>query len=79
MNVDHPLKLTEKSEDADWWLFKVCLLVVVTRASFFLLSPFGIAIEMIGLSGAAFLILIRWFRTKTDAKDILKKKHGIFY
>lgn len=74
MNLDHPLKLTETSEEVDWWLFKVCLLVVViTRASFFLLSPFGVSIEWIGLSGATLLILIRWFRRKDGVKDIFKK------
>ena len=79
MNMDHPLKLTEKSEDVDWWLFKVCLLVIVVmRVSFFLLSSFGIATEWIGLSGAAFLILIGGFEQKR-AQRIFSRKNTAYF
>ncbi|WP_046179349.1 arsenic transporter [Domibacillus tundrae] len=74
IKLDHPLKLTDTNEKVDWWLFKVCLsIVVITRAGFFLLSPLGVPIEWVGLSGAFLLILIRWFRTKDGIMDIVKK------
>lgn len=74
IKLDHPLKLTESAEEVDWWLFKICLsIVVLTRAAFFALSPLGVPIEWVGLSGAFLLILIRWFRTKNGMMDIIKK------
>lgn len=74
LKLDHPLKLPEENEEVDWWLFKVCLsVVVITRAGFFALSPLGIPIEWIGLSGAILLILIRWYRTKSGMLDVVRK------
>ncbi|KAB7704726.1 arsenic transporter [Bacillus aerolatus] len=74
IKLDHPLKLAESNEEVDWRLFKVCLFVVVlTRASFFALSPFGIPTEWIGLSGAFLLLFIRWYRTKVGVLDVFKK------
>lgn len=70
----HPLEGSKTGDTYDWWMFKVCLaIVVLTRSGFFILSPFGIPIEWIGLTGAIFLIMIRWFRSSTSPLDILKK------
>jgi arsenical pump membrane protein len=48
-------------------------IVILTRAGFFLLSPLGIPLEAIGLTGAGLLILLRGFRMKKGIKDIIKK------
>ncbi|NQD66710.1 arsenic transporter [Bacillus haikouensis] len=70
----HPLSSSNKEKEVDWGLIKVCLVIVVlTRAAFFALTPFGISLEVIGLAGAAILILVRWFRTEMGIKDIFKK------
>lgn len=69
----HPLDHKNDHQEIDWKLFKMCLVVViVTRAAFFTLSPFGIELEWIGLGGAAVLIFIRWLRTSIGLKDIIK-------
>jgi arsenical pump membrane protein len=71
---NHPLETSKPDEDVDWWLFKICIVIVVlTRASFFALTPFGIPLEAVGLIGAALLIVIRWYRTKVGIIDIFKK------
>ena len=69
----HPLDNKNDHHKIDWTLFKLCLVVVIiTRAAFFALSPLGIELEWIGLGGAAILILIRWFRTGIGLKDIIR-------
>ncbi|QTC40535.1 arsenic transporter [Bacillus sp. V3] len=70
----HPLSSSGNEKEVDWGLIKACLaIVVLTRAAFFALTPFGIPLEVIGLTGAAILILVRWFRTQTGIVDIFKK------
>jgi len=67
----HPLDPSVKNE-IDRNLFKICIAVVVmTRGAFFVLSPLGIPLEMIGLLGAFVLILIRWVKTKAGIKDVI--------
>ncbi|MFD2682056.1 arsenic transporter [Bacillus seohaeanensis] len=70
----HPLETENHSNQYDWWMFKVCFLVVIiTRACFFILTPLGIPLEWIGLTGALVLILIRKIKMGTGALDIVKK------
>lgn len=69
----HPLDLNSSYEEMDWSLIKLSLgIVVVTRASFFIFSPYGISIEWIGLIGAAILISIRWLKTGIGMMDVVK-------
>ena len=69
----HPLDPTSNEEDIDWNMFKVCLIIIVaTRAGFFVLTPFGISLELIGLLGASILIAFRWIRKGTGIMDVLK-------
>ncbi|MCJ8006419.1 arsenic transporter [Lederbergia wuyishanensis] len=70
----HPLEIKSDNTIIDWKLFKISLIIVVaTRASFFVLSPLGIATEWVGLIGAATLVLLRWIKTGTGIFDIVKK------
>lgn len=72
----HPLieSAEENKESMDWWLFRVCLfLVIVIRASFFAGSAVGIPIEWIAIFGALILIALRSFRTGKSPADLLKK------
>lgn len=70
----HPFDTKRKSEQIDWPLFKgSMLLVIATRASFFIFTPFGVPLEAIGLIGAFLLILLRWYRTGKGITDIIKK------
>ncbi|TWI59116.1 arsenic transporter [Halalkalibacter nanhaiisediminis] len=58
----------------DVQLLKICLgIVILVRASYFILTPLGINIEWIALVGAAILIVIRWFKTRIGVYDIIKK------
>ena len=69
----HPLSVSDQPK-IDWPLFKISMFIVIlTRTSFFVLSPFGIPIEWIGLSGAFLMIAVRWMRMKRGALDVLKK------
>lgn len=68
----HPLE--NESHTFDWTMFKICLtIVILTRISFFILSPYGIPLEWIGLIGASLLIIIRWIRNHIHPMDILRK------
>jgi arsenical pump membrane protein len=70
----HPLDQSDSHKIIDWWMFKVCLFIVIlTRVCFFALSSFGIPLELIGLTGAFLLILIRWKRNGIGVKDIMLK------
>lgn len=58
----------------DWWMFRVCMVIVVAvRASFFILTPFGIPMEWIALAGAILLIMIRWNKAGKGVKDVISK------
>lgn len=68
----HPLDTKYNNEQPDWMLIKLSLVIVVlTRASFFIFSPYGISIEWIGLIGATILIVMRWLKMKIGIMDIL--------
>lgn len=68
----HPLNPSAEAE-VDKNLFKICIaVVVVTRGAFFVLSPFGIPLEFIGLFGALVLMMIRWFKKRVGFQDVLK-------
>lgn len=70
----HPLELKNKNDSIDWNLFRLCIAIVVaTRAAFFVLAPFGVATEWVGLIGASVLIVVRWINLGTGPLDIIKK------
>ncbi|WLV23714.1 arsenic transporter [Aciduricibacillus chroicocephali] len=70
----HPLEIENTDDAIDWNLFKLCIAIVVaTRAAFFVLAPFGVATEWVGLIGASILIGVRWINLGTSPLDILKK------
>jgi len=69
----HPLESIEKPT-IDWKLFNSAIAVVIlTRCSYFLLSPYGIPPEFIGISGAVILLLLRWVRTRHGFLDVIKR------
>ncbi|MBX9973126.1 arsenic transporter [Cytobacillus firmus] len=73
-SYSHPLDQPDRHKSIDWWMFKVCLFIVIlTRVCFFALSSFGIPLEWIGLTGAFLLIVIRWKRNGIGVKDIILK------
>ncbi|KGR84457.1 arsenic transporter [Lysinibacillus odysseyi] len=70
----HPLDTSSRDEEIDWYMFKVCLIIVVaTRVGFFILTPYGISIEWIGLFGAFILMLYRWVRKGIGILDVVKE------
>jgi arsenical pump membrane protein len=70
----HPLEQPLKRNPIDWWMFRVCLIVVIAvRISYFTLSSWGVPIEWIAIAGAVLLIFIRWIRKKIGPVDIFKK------
>ncbi|MDR7072959.1 arsenic transporter [Fictibacillus barbaricus] len=71
--IPHPLSV-QKRVKVDWWMFKVCIsIVIVTRLTFFILTPFGIPMEWVAIVGAILLILVRWYRKKVGFLDVIKK------
>jgi arsenical pump membrane protein len=73
--LSHPLAAkTLGQANIDWKMFRICIgVVVLTRISFFALAPFGIPTEWPAIIGAILLIMIRWYKKKIGAMDILKK------
>jgi arsenical pump membrane protein len=71
----HPLKVAHRDEPAfDWDMFRICIFVVViTRASFFLLAPLGVSTEWPAIAGAVLLVLIRWKMKGIAPADIVVK------
>jgi arsenical pump membrane protein len=71
----HPLAINPAYQQAiDWKMFRICILIVVViRASFFILTPFGIATEWPAIVGAILLIMVRWYRKKIGPYDVLKR------
>jgi arsenical pump membrane protein len=68
----HPLDKVNK-EEIDWKMLKVSLvIIVITRASFFAFSPYGISLEYIGLFGASILLAYRWIYKGTGIMDVIK-------
>lgn len=69
----HPLEIKREFDKIDWSMFKHCIIiVVVTRACFFIFSPLGIATEWVGLTGATILIGYRWMKNRTGIIDVIK-------
>ncbi|MGI6711507.1 MAG: arsenic transporter [Bacillota bacterium] len=67
-------KLPKPTKAVDWWMFRVCILVVImTRAGFFILAGYGVPIEWIAIVGALLLIIIRWYRQGIGPYDVLRK------
>lgn len=71
----YPLSsVTNGQTPIDWALFRVCILIVIlTRISFFVLAPLGVPTEWPAITGAAILILIRWYKKGMAPSDVLKK------
>ncbi|WP_085524166.1 arsenic transporter [Tuberibacillus sp. Marseille-P3662] len=70
----HPLSDQQEETQVDWWMFRLCLLVIViTRGTFFILSPLGVPIEWIALSGAFILIMLRWYRNNIGVRDVIRR------
>lgn len=71
----HPFSQTPEAVPVyDWWMFKVCIsIVVLVRIGFFALTPFHVPIEYVAMAGALLIFFIRWFRYRQGAGDILKK------
>ncbi|WP_261132145.1 arsenic transporter [Bacillus sp. Marseille-Q3570] len=73
-SLPHPLSLQSASPPVDWGLFKICMgIIIATRAAFFLLTPFGISLELIAIIGAIALIAVRWYKAKVGVNDVVKK------
>jgi len=73
---EHPLSdhSMNGSLNIDWPTFRLCIvLVVLIRASFFTLTPFGIPLEVIAIAGAILLIAVRWFKQGKGSMDVFKK------
>jgi arsenical pump membrane protein len=70
----HPLADSKEPHPVDWGMFKICLAVIVlTRGAFFALTPFGVPVEWIAITGAVILIAIRWYKKRIGVMDILKR------
>jgi len=72
---DHPLS-NSKNESAsmNWSMFRVYVTVIIlVRASFFILPNYGIPIEWIAVLGALIMIMIRWYSQGQGAFDVIKK------
>ncbi|WP_433943516.1 arsenic transporter [Paenibacillus sp. SN-8-1] len=71
----HPLlHKHEIDNQVDWWLFRVCIgIVVFIRGGFFLAEDLGVPIELVALIGVALMIAVRWYRTKKGLRDVVTK------
>ncbi|MGQ8870688.1 arsenic transporter [Paenibacillus sp. TSA_86.1] len=73
----HPLQTTESESDhsknnVDWWLFRVCIgIVVLIRAGYFLAEQFGIHMEIVAITGVVLMLAVRWYRTRSGLKDVV--------
>lgn len=69
-NQDTPPIDNEKS--VDWWLFRVCIgIVVFIRAGYFLAEQWGIPMEIVAITGVVLMLAVRWYRTRTGLKDVV--------
>jgi arsenical pump membrane protein len=58
----------------DWKLFRICFtIVVLTRISLFVVSPFGIPPELPSVIGAMMLIAVRRYLTGVGAWDVVRR------
>lgn len=73
--AQHPLAdIDIEKFEIDWSTFRICLIIVIlTRAGFFILTPLGIPLELIAVIGAVLLILLRWKKQGVVGLDIIKK------
>lgn len=71
----HPLSHNPGTQSPiDWKMFRLCIsIVVLTRISFFALAPLGVPTEWPAVIGAVALIIVRWYKTRTGAMDVVKK------
>ncbi|QBP42855.1 arsenic transporter [Paenisporosarcina antarctica] len=71
----HPLSgEAQKLQTINWALFKICIIIVVLiRGSYFILPSYGVPIEVIAITGAVILIVIRWISMKVGIKDVAMK------
>ncbi len=70
----HPLESSKPLTDVDWSTLKLFFIIVVfVRAGYFVLSPFGISIEIISIVGAVIIILLRWIKQRKGIKDVIKR------
>ncbi|MCM3174260.1 MULTISPECIES: arsenic transporter [unclassified Paenibacillus] len=68
----HPLQTDETENKVDWWLFRVCIgIVVFIRAGYFLAEQVGIRMEVVALTGVILMLIVRWYRTRTGLKDVI--------
>lgn len=71
----HPLQTTESDNsknNVDWWLFRVCIgIVVFIRAGYFLAEQFGIHMEIVAITGVVLMLAVRWYRTRSGLKDVV--------
>ncbi|ETT33106.1 arsenic transporter [Paenibacillus amylolyticus] len=68
----HPLQTTESENKVDWWLFRVCIgIVVFIRAGYFLAEQVGIRMEVVAITGVILMLAVRWYRTRTGLKDVI--------
>ncbi|MEK4109618.1 arsenical pump membrane protein [Paenibacillus sp. DS2363] len=68
----HPLQTTEPENKVDWWLFRVCIgIVVFIRAGYFLAEQVGIRMEVVAITGVILMLAVRWYRTRTGLKDVI--------
>lgn len=71
----HPLLHNHEIDNqVDWWLFRVCIgIVVFIRGGFFLAEDLGVPIELVALIGVVLMIAVRWYRTKKGLRDVMTK------
>lgn len=63
-----------ESDGINWTMFKVYMtIIIVVRASLFVLSYFGIPYEWASVLGALLIILLRWYSQGTGVGDVLRK------
>lgn len=75
LSVYHPLQTPpEYNKDVDWWLFRVCISIIVfIRAGFFLAESVGIPMEAVAVVGVILLLGIRYYRTRQGLRDVASK------
>ncbi|MFB8372305.1 arsenic transporter [Paenibacillus taichungensis] len=70
--ADHESRTTDSEKNVDWWLFRVCIgIVVFIRAGYFLAEQFGIRMEIVAITGVVLMLAVRWYRTRTGLKDVV--------
>ena len=71
----HPLQTAESDNSknkVDWWLFRVCIgIVVFIRAGYFLAEQLGIHMEIVAITGVVLMLTVRWYRTRSGLKDVV--------